>query len=539
MSSDKPTDLSQAAPKAFEPEPDAVRRQTDRVLNAAEFRGTTAQRAFLRFVVEKVLAGEADEVKGFTVATQVFGRGEDFDQATDPIVSIQANKLRRALEHYYLTAGRGDPIRIDIPKGTYVPTFHQQPGTGKTIGTGKPAAGTEPDRSWPTLLIRPFRNLTGEAKLDYLGIGLATDLAMGITRHQEARVIIMKSPDGAQRMPSGAGARFVVDGSIQSDGKYIRISVALADTTTGIQLWGETYPADFDAGRMIAFQEKVAGAVAANIASEAGVITKALSPESKNKPPNALETYEAILRFYEFTLKFTPDTFFRAYDALTLAAKNEPDCGLVWSMLARLYAINFGLELFNQETPIETAISYAAKGVHLEPANQRVRLIMAYVLLIKGDVEGGLAETERAYRLNPNSLLWLENIGYLMTLFGDWQRGPALIRKALQHNPFYNVAVHYALWVDWVRQKEYLQAYNETLNFRLPGLFWDPLLKAAACGLTGNLAEGRQAVDDLLARKPDFPQRGRMLIRYYLKFDDIVERTIIGLANSGLALSHP
>jgi tetratricopeptide (TPR) repeat protein len=349
----------------------------------------------------------------------------------------------------------------------------------------------------------------------------------------------MKSPGGAQRGPSDTGARFVVDGSIQTDGKYIKISVALADTRTGIQLWGETYPSDFDAGRMISFQEKVAGAVAANIASEAGVITKALSPESKNKPPNALETYEAILRFYEFTLKFTPDTFFRAYDALTIASAREPECGLVWSMLARLYAINFGLELFNQETPIETAISYAAKGVHLEPANQRVRLIMAYVLLLKGDIEGGLAETERAYRLNPNSLLWLENIGYLMTLFGDWQRGPALIRTALQHNPFYNVTVHYALWVDWVRQKEYRQAYTETLNFRLPGLFWDPLLKAAACGLVGNLEEGRQAVGNLLALKPDFPQRGLMLIRYYIKFDDIVERTINGLANSGLELSCP
>ena len=76
------------------------------------------QRAFLQFVAEKALAGESDGIKDYTVATQVFGRRENLDQATDSIVSIQANKLRRALEHYYLDAGNQDPIRIDIPKDT-------------------------------------------------------------------------------------------------------------------------------------------------------------------------------------------------------------------------------------------------------------------------------------------------------------------------------------------------------------------------------------------------------------------------------------
>jgi adenylate cyclase len=86
--------------------------------------------------VETVLAGRSHEIKGYTVATQVFGRGEDFNQATDPIVSIQANKLRRALERYYLVAGQNDPIRIEIPKGSYVPQFReirQPPPRGATI----------------------------------------------------------------------------------------------------------------------------------------------------------------------------------------------------------------------------------------------------------------------------------------------------------------------------------------------------------------------------------------------------------------------
>ncbi|MGW8182268.1 MAG: hypothetical protein ACWGQW_26360, partial [bacterium] len=98
-----------------------LRSQLHRILDSAEFKATSQQRAMLEFVVSETLAGRDAEIKGYTVATQVFGRGEDFDQATDPIVSIQANKLRRALERYYLTAGQDDRVRISIPKGTYVP----------------------------------------------------------------------------------------------------------------------------------------------------------------------------------------------------------------------------------------------------------------------------------------------------------------------------------------------------------------------------------------------------------------------------------
>ena len=103
-----------------------IQQQLKCILASPNFKATEAQSAFLTFVVEKALAGQSDEIKGYTVATQVFGRREDFDQSTDPVVSIHANKLRRALERYYLTASRQDPILIDIPKGTYVPVFHRQ-----------------------------------------------------------------------------------------------------------------------------------------------------------------------------------------------------------------------------------------------------------------------------------------------------------------------------------------------------------------------------------------------------------------------------
>ena len=514
---------------------DRIQRQLQRILTSPAFRATKAQKAFLEFVVRKTLSGDSVEIKGYTVATRVFGRREDFDQATDPIVSIQANKLRRALEHYYLTVGDKDPVRIEIPKGSYVPNFTER--VAEHLASAR--LENEPNisrfkGSWPAVVIRPFQNLTGDPDLDYMAIGMATELATEITRYQEIRVLLMQHREGGQKHAEDTGARFVLDGSIQRGASGLKVNANLVDVSTGLQIWGDSYKTDRSPSRLIVFQEEVANTIASKIISEYGIIAKTLSHESKQHPPSTLKTYEAMLRYYEFNAHFTAETFFDAFEALQHASRKEPDCGLVWSMLARLFAVNYSMELFDLETPLEKAVAFAERGVQLEPADQRTRLILAFVRLFENEISAGLAETDRALALNPNSLVFLENIGHLLTLFGDWQRGPALIRKAIDANPYYSNIAHYSLWVDWVRQRDYQRAYNETLSFRTPSLFWDPLMKAAASGLLEKTKEGKHAVGALLKLKPDFAKHGRTLIKHYIKFDDIFDRVLEGLKRAGL-----
>ena len=513
-----------------------IQLQLQRILDSPEFHATVRQREFLKLVVTETIAGRDNEIKGYTVATQVFGRREDFDQAIDPIVSIQANQLRRALERYYLVAGEGDPIRIDIPKGAYIPTFHKNVEVEPDkIGLSTRIPDVSFEGPWPSVLIRPFQNMTGDPELNYVAVGLATELAMEITRYQDIRVLLF-SPEGRGRREQDKKASFIINGSIQKDVAQLKVLVNLIDTKTHMQIWGDTHTSNLEAAQMFAFQEHVAQVVAAKIASEHGIIARAVSLESKNKPPTRLETYEAMLRYYEFNLNFCAKTFFSAYEALRLVSEKEPDCGLIWSMLARIYSLNYSLELFDPETPLEEATSFAERGVRLDPANQRVRLIRAFVLLINNQVSAGLAECNRALALNPNSLIFLENIGYVLTLLGDWERGPALIRNTIKFNPYHSIIARYALWVDWIRQGNYHQAYLETQNFRTPLLFWDSLLKAATFGLLGRHEEGKLAVETLLKLKPDFPTRGQVLIQHYIKFEEIVERVIDGLSKVGLKI---
>jgi adenylate cyclase len=515
---------------------DEIRGQLQGILDSPEFLATDKQRQFLEFVVSETLNGRADQIKGFTVATCVFGRSADFDQSTDPIVSIQANKLRRALERYYLVEGQNDPVLIEIPKGTYVPAFRRQGDIASESVLRDEAVESNLEAPWPTLLVRPFQNLTGDPALAYIGIGLAMDLATEITRHHEVRVMVAQDKEAEQTSATDTVARFVIYGSVFKDGGGMKVNVSLEDTKTGIQVWGGSHASPFHVARLISFQEEAANTIAAKIASEYGTISKTLRIESKRKPPSELSTYEAILRYHEFNSNFCAETFFSAFESLTLASEREPDCGAVWGMLARLYANNYSLELFDLDTPLEEALAFAQKGVRLDPDNQRVRATLAYVLLLRNELSEGIAEVERAIALNPNSLMLMDNFGYLLTLLGDWRRGPAMIRKAIELNPYYSVVVHYPLWVDWIRQGDYEQAYLETLNFRTPGLFWDPLIKAAGLGLLGRLEEGKDHVDGLLRLKPEFSTRGRVLIKHYIKFDDIVQRTVEGLSNVGLKL---
>jgi hypothetical protein len=78
---------------------------------------------FLTYTIEETLAGRGDRLKAYTIATDALGRGADFDPQIDPIVRVEAGRLRRALDAYYADEGRHDRLVIDLPRGSYIPRF--------------------------------------------------------------------------------------------------------------------------------------------------------------------------------------------------------------------------------------------------------------------------------------------------------------------------------------------------------------------------------------------------------------------------------
>lgn len=97
--------------------------QLRRIMASPDFPATPRNRRFLAYIVEKEIAGLANEISARSIGKTVFDRGSTFDPNKDPIVRIEAGKLRRDMEVYYLKCGRRDPLLISIPKGRYRPIF--------------------------------------------------------------------------------------------------------------------------------------------------------------------------------------------------------------------------------------------------------------------------------------------------------------------------------------------------------------------------------------------------------------------------------
>jgi adenylate cyclase len=96
------------------------------ILTSRQFARSIRLRQLLRFVVQRTLQGDLTSLKEYTIGVDVFGRKEAFDQRTDAIVRVQANRLRRKLKLYYATEGASHSIRIALPPGGFVPQFSQR-----------------------------------------------------------------------------------------------------------------------------------------------------------------------------------------------------------------------------------------------------------------------------------------------------------------------------------------------------------------------------------------------------------------------------
>jgi hypothetical protein len=100
-----------------------VRRALDKIIASEMFRNSPQMASFLSFIVEASLQGNRGRVKGYTIGVEALGRAENFDPQIDPIVRVEATRLRRTLERYYAGPGAADSIVFGLSRGSYVPTI--------------------------------------------------------------------------------------------------------------------------------------------------------------------------------------------------------------------------------------------------------------------------------------------------------------------------------------------------------------------------------------------------------------------------------
>ena len=119
MTIDENSGISQAT-SDVRPSSEAVLAGLERILASPDFKRSKRMRDFVRYLVEAGLSGEVDRTKEFSIAREVFGRDESFGSLTSSLVRVEAGRLRRTLKQYYLTHGKDETLRIEIPKGKYL-----------------------------------------------------------------------------------------------------------------------------------------------------------------------------------------------------------------------------------------------------------------------------------------------------------------------------------------------------------------------------------------------------------------------------------
>ncbi len=188
------------------PTEEQVREELTRVLASHEFRSSKRSQDFLRFVVEHTLHGDPDILKERTIGIEVFGRPTSYDPSEDATVRVKAGEVRKRLGIYYSDHGARNPLRIELPSGTYVPAFHAF--EVKPAEMPRPKAQAEASAPAPA----PSGSWRTRALWAVLGAGAACTIGLaywGITRAASTALDQFWAPVLRGSSPVLVGAAFV------------------------------------------------------------------------------------------------------------------------------------------------------------------------------------------------------------------------------------------------------------------------------------------------------------------------------------------
>jgi serine/threonine-protein kinase len=241
---------------------EARREQLERILRSEAFQQADRLKRFLTFIVEEALAGRQADLKEYVIGVQVFRKDTSFDPRTDPIVRVQARRLRAKLFRYYREEGRADAVLVDLPKGGYTPVFKKRDAP---VLLKRSITASLVSRN--TILVQSFADHSAAGNLGHLCQAVRDEVIHHLT--QLAGIRVFASWGGEQRQDVEAatkGAALIVGGHIRSAGDQVRIGVYLVDGASGCYLWSDAV--ESDAEGTFAAQEKVASAVVRKLEPE-------------------------------------------------------------------------------------------------------------------------------------------------------------------------------------------------------------------------------------------------------------------------------
>ncbi len=444
-------------------EPSAARTQLDRLLASRTFAGSERLRRFLRFAVEHALAGETGRLKEYSLGVEVFDRQSDYDPRIDPIVRVEARRLRAKLRTYFAEEGVNDPLILSIPEGSYAPLFSPR----------AEAKAAEPEI--PSIAVLPFANFSAEPRQDYFCDGITEEIINALAKVGGLRVVARTSAfqfkgksEDIREIAARLNARYVVEGSVRKARASVRITAQLIDARDGYHLWSETYERKL-AG-VFAVQDEISWAIV-------NALKVRLAPAAKLVPDYEADpdAYALYLKGRYYWNRQTISGLHKSVSLFKQVLAGHPRYAPAWCGLADAYcflAYHGAASPVRVVAQVEAAVAKACeiddsladahatlgavqafyqwrwdealreldRAIELAPGLARALEWRGAVRAATGDLRGGLADVEQALRIDPLSLDIGTTLGFLFYVARRFDEAIEQYLRILDLEPAYEIA---------------------------------------------------------------------------------------------------
>ncbi len=406
---------------------DAIREELDRVLTSEVFASSPRLGRLLRYIVEKSSAGDRESLKEYSIGLDVFDRDHSFDPKADSIVRSTVRQLRLKLGEYYESEGHESGLRIRLPKGSYFAQIEERaPSTVPAATVPKRAssamraamlagiaatvglAGTfalsrfhRPVRA-RTVVVLPFRDLSPDSHLGYIGEGLREGLTSALVRTQGMEVMARASwPQVAGHASNpvdaakAAQAETVVTGSVRPDGDNLQMVVSLVDGGSGKFLWSQTY--EGNAGDLDVIGHSavlgIVGVLGPPSAVPGGVPARSL--------PRNTEVLDLYLRASALARTRGVSEMREAAPLFERVIALQPDFALGYAAAAANYLVAASNGVMSWEEAGPRGVELARKAVALEPTLAEAHSALGLGLEAQWEWQEAGAELSRSIELDP------------------------------------------------------------------------------------------------------------------------------------------
>jgi TolB-like protein/tetratricopeptide (TPR) repeat protein len=414
------------------------------------------------------------------------------------------------------------------------PAKFRQPKSRKTAA----AVSKRGEELWVAVL--PFKS-SGDAEMESFANGLGEEITTGLSRFRYLSVVASASVaqlkgENEKILGDKLGARYVLQGSIRRGGSSIRVTAQLVDVQTGAQLWAETYNRDLQTSTIFDAQDEIAARVVATVADSYGVLVHSLREATQQKDDAEFSPAEWQFQWFAYREQISPSNHAALKSRLERAVQRDDRPSDLWACLAQVYVDEYAFGWQDDATSLDRALAAARRGVELDRANQFAMVALAQTHFFRRDLAAFNPAAERAMALNPLNTDALGILGLQIVHSGEFERGTAIVRRAMELNPNHAGWMHFAPLWNHFHKGEYEQALECANRVDVPGLFWPFLVMASACGHLGRHAEARAAVRDLLALDPEFAAHARSNIGRWHFASGLMNPILDGLRKAGLSI---